>query len=67
MSWGGALSIDTRRFSVRADGTGALHVRDRDAPYHLHSVPAVSFPPVSTLAKMSEAQFDQAVADSIYT
>jgi len=61
------MNIDTRRFSVRSDGSGAVQVRDLFAPYHLHRVPASSLPPVSALAAMTEAQFDHAVSNAIYT
>lgn len=62
----GAMSIDSKRFSVRADGAGMLQVRDRNAPYHLHTVPADALPPLSSIAAMTEGQFDRAVFAAIY-
>lgn len=62
----GALNIDSTRFSLRADGTGSFQVRDRSAPYHLHTVPADALPPLSRLSAMTEGQFDRAVSAAIY-
>lgn len=60
------MDIESKRFRIKSDGFGNVTVRDRDAPYHAHTVTASELPSVETLARMTESQFDSAVARTIY-
>lgn len=60
------MNVDSKRFRLRSDGFGNATVHDRDAPYHLHTVPARELPSVDALARMTESQFNSAVHRAIY-
>ena len=60
------MDISSKRFRIKSLGFGKASVRDRDAPYHCHSVDLADLPTVDQLAQMSESQFDRDVSGLIY-
>lgn len=55
------MDISTRRVHVKSIGGGLVQVRDRNAPYHLHTVKASDIPDAHSAAMMTESQYDEAV------
>lgn len=60
------MNISSKRFSVKSDGFGNAQIRDRNAPYHLHTVPLTDIPDTTRAAMMTEREFDRAIAKAIY-
>ena len=60
------MDVSSKRFSVKSIGGGLAAVRDRDAPYHCHTVAFADLPSIDRIAQMSERAFDSAVAAVIY-
>ena len=60
------MDVSSRRFMVRSIGGGLATVRDRNAPYHCHSVALADLPTVDQMARMTEAAFDRAVSEAVY-
>ena len=60
------MDISSKRFNVKSDGFGGVTVRDRNAPYHSRTVKLSDLPTVNEMALMKEADFDRALAETIY-
>jgi hypothetical protein len=60
------MDISSKRFNVKDIGGGLASVRDRDAPYHCHTVAMRDLPSIAALAAMTERAFDRAISDLIY-
>ena len=60
------MDISTRRVHVKSIGGGLAHVRDRNAPYHLHTVKTADLPDAHSAAMMTESQYDDAVLAAVY-
>jgi hypothetical protein len=60
------MDICSRRFTIKSDGFGGFYVRDRNAPYHPHTVSANDVPSVIALAQMTESQFDKLMSRLVY-
>ena len=60
------MNISSKRFNVREIGGGLAHVRDRDAPQHLHTVQMKNLPTPEAMAQINESQFDRAVSRAIF-
>ena len=61
------MNVSSKRFGIKSLGGGLVAVRDRDAPYHCHPIPAVDLPSVERMAQMNEEAFDRAVSKAIYS
>lgn len=61
-----ALDISSKRFSVKSDGFGGFTLRDRDAPYHPHSVSGSDMPEAAALSSMTEREFDRLMTRLCY-
>ena len=62
-----AMDISSKRFNIQSDGFGNVNVRDRDAPFHVHTVKVSDVPTVHQMAMMKERDFDRAVSKAIYS
>ena len=60
------MDVSSKRFSVKGIGGGLASVRDRDAPYHCHTVALAGLPTVAQMAALNESAFDRAVSRAIY-
>ena len=61
------MNICSKRFNIKSDGFGSVGVKDRDAPYHYHTIDLSDMPSINQIALMTESQFDSVISDLIYT
>lgn len=63
------MDICSARFRIYTDSInpGVAFIRDRNAPYHLHTVALRDVPSEHAFALMTERQFDRRLADLAYS
>ena len=60
------MNISSKRFNIISDGFGGVSVKDRNAPYHYHTIDSSDMPSDNQIAIMTESQFDSVISDLIY-
>lgn len=61
------MDICSKRFSIKRDpNTGCVYIRDRNAPYHPHTIDESDVPSAGELAAMTESQFDKRMSALAY-
>lgn len=62
------MDISSRRFSIKTNPAcpSEAVIRDRNAPYHCHTVPLSELPTVAHMAAINEDEFNKEIARLIY-